>query len=203
MRGMATSHRRHAPKRLVSSASRTRDRSASTPRWPSSLEIAALFTRTSSLPNSSSTKDASRPTLFSSETSSPRTTTSPESPSAASLPLSPSLEPRIVVMPLSASWRTISNPIPRFPPLTSATRPFSAMRPPDLRYEPSKILHAEQAERRLDGLPRGRRHGDVLPEIPALQSHHRTSDLEGEAYLGERPVLAADRDHHVPRTHDR
>src|SRR5215208_1544537 len=196
MRGMATSHRRYAPKRLVSSASRTRSRSASTPRWPSSLETPALFTRTSSLPNVFSTKDASRPTLFSSETSSPWTTTLPESSSAAFLPLSSSREPRIVVMLLSASWRTISSPIPLLPPLTSATRQFSAMQPPDTKLMPGRY-YIPKASNAATTASRG----DVLPEITALQGHHRAAHLEGEAYLGERPVLAADRDHRVPRTH--
>ena len=34
------------------------------------------------------------------------------------------------MMPLPASWRTISSPIPLLPPLTSATLPFSTMQPP-------------------------------------------------------------------------
>src|SRR5215210_2850239 len=201
MSGIATSQRRQAPSRLASSASRTRSRSASMPRWPSSLEIPALFTRTSSRPNSSSTKDASRPTLCPSATSSWWTTTWPKSPSAAARPLSSSLEPRITVRPLSASWRQISSPIPRFPPLTSATRPFSVMQPPDPKSV--KILHPEDAERRLDGLfgRRGREH--VLTQLPALQRHHRASDLAGQPYLGERSVLAADGDYHVARADDR
>src|SRR5215211_3747221 len=201
MRGMAISHRRQAPNRFASRLSFTRSRSASTPRWPSSLEIPALFTRMSSRPNSSSTKDASRSTLCPSATSSWWTTTWPESPSAAARPLPSSLEPRITLRPLSASWRQISNPIPRFPPLTSATRPFSVMKPPDPKSV--KILHSQDAERRLDRFLRGRRDGDVPSEIPALQRHHRAPDLAGQPYLGERSVLTADGEHHVARADDR
>lgn len=48
----------------------------------------------------------------------------------------------------------------------------------------STSLSAQAHERRLDRLPRGRRHGDVLPEVPTYQRNHRTPHLEGEAYLG-------------------
>src|SRR5215211_3290097 len=203
MSGIATSQRRQAPSRLASSASRTRSRSASMPRWPSSLEIPALFTRTSSRPNSSSTKVASRSTLFPSATSSWWTTTSPESPSAAARPLSSSLEPRITVRLLSASWRQVSSTIPLFPPLTSATRPFSVMHPPDPQASTRKILHPEQVERPLDGLLGRGGHDHGLPQLPTPQRHDRASDLEGQSYLRERPVLAADGDNHIPRADDR
>jgi hypothetical protein len=54
-----------------------------------------------------------------------------------------SREPRITVIPLAASRRQISNPIPLFPPLTSATRPFSVMKPPGSRCGARKILRSE------------------------------------------------------------
>ena len=44
-------------------------------------------------------------------------------------------------------------------------------------------LSAQARERSLDRLPRGRRHGNVFPEIPTHQHNHRTPHLEGEAYL--------------------
>src|SRR5215207_7308869 len=90
----------------------------------------------SSRPNSSSMNRESRSTLPGSATSSCRTTTTPGSPAAALLPCSSSREPTTTVWPRSASWRQTSSPIPLFPPLTSAIRPFSNVRPPVLLAQP-------------------------------------------------------------------
>src|SRR5919202_3087567 len=203
MSGMHVSQSRHAPNRLASSASRTRSRLASTPRWPLSFEIPALFTRMSSRPNSSSTEAASQSMLFSSVTSSCLTTTSPESPSAAARPCSSSREPKITVLPLSASWCTISSPIPRFPPLTKATRLFSIYETSCSLKFASKIIRPEDFKRCLDGLLRRRSHGYMISEIPAIERHHWTPDFPGEPYLRERPVLSTDGDDHVARADDR
>src|SRR5215210_9274468 len=202
MRGMTISQRRQAPNRFASSASFTRSRSASTPRWPSSLEMPALFTRISSRPNSSSIECESRSTLSGSPTSSCRTITPPRSPAAAALPCSPSREPMTTVIPRSGSCLQTSTPIPRFPPLTSATRLFSIVRPPYLVYHlRPRIAHArlsaDKPERSLYSHERRWRHAHMLSEIPAFKDHHGPPDLPGKPDLRERTVLAADGDDNV------
>src|SRR5918997_661143 len=203
MWGMATSQSLHAPKRFASSASFTRSRSASAPLWPASFEMPALLTSTSSLPWSRSTEAASFSTLAGSETSSWWGITSPGSFPAASRPAPSSREPRITVSPSAASWRQTSSPIPLFPPLTSATRPFPAIRPPYFRACRREILHTEQPERRPDRLPRRGRRGDVPAEVPTPERDHGPPDLERQPYLGERAVLAPHGDDHVPGTDHR
>src|SRR5918994_334796 len=201
--GIATSQRRQAPNRFASSASFTRSRLASAPLWPSSLEIAALFTSMSSLPNSSSTERASLSTLSGSATSNWWTTTPSGSSAAASRPCSASLEPSTTVMPRSESWRHTSSPIPRFPPLTSATRPFSIARPPIIRTisKRNQILPIEEPERCFDRLLRRGAHHHVLAEIPPFEHHYAAPNLPGKRYLRERSILAPHSDDNIPGTH--
>jgi hypothetical protein len=55
--------------------------------------------------------------------------------------------------------------------------------PPNTEKIRGQLAFPQARERRLDRLPRGRRHGDVLPEVPTHQRHHMTPYLESEAYL--------------------
>src|SRR5437773_1042012 len=114
----------HAPNRLVSSASRTWARSASTACCQVSYRMAALFTSTSSRPKSAVTRARARSMLSGSVTSSWQgSTVRVPAPSAATArsPLPASRDPSTTVTPRSASCRHTSRPIPRFAPVTSAT----------------------------------------------------------------------------------
>src|SRR3989442_534370 len=140
----------HAPNRLVSRASRTWARSASTACCQVSYRMAALFTSTSSRPKSAVTPARARSMLSGSVTSSWHGRTPPPCPvraAAARSPLAASRDPSTTLQPRRASWRQTSRPIPRFAPVTRATPRSTARLPirPHGQLVPARIAEMEPA----------------------------------------------------------
>src|SRR3984885_11983693 len=122
--GSSTWMTRHAPKRLMSSASATAPRSALLAVAQRSNGVEALFTSTSVRPNRPFPQSAIASTLSVLSTSSWQATIrSPSGSSslAASSPFRRSREHSTTPYPSRASWRQISRPTPRLPPVTTAT----------------------------------------------------------------------------------
>src|SRR5207249_4680659 len=82
--------------------------------------MAALLTRTSSRPKRRSTSVAVQAAASGTATSSAMASTVPPSFLAAASPLARSRTPISTVKPSSASWRPVSSPMPRLPPVMSA-----------------------------------------------------------------------------------
>src|SRR5262245_44681283 len=125
MPGTRAWHIDRAPTTLVSSVDRRSSISVvNTPR-SSSTRTAALLTRTSTPPNASSMYFRSAATLAASATSTTASVTSSpsfERAAAASRARFASRPARMTRRPLAASWRQTSRPMPRFAPVTNATR---------------------------------------------------------------------------------
>src|SRR5690625_4548436 len=150
-----------APITLVSHVARMRSRSGSLARWEghASMAMPALFTSTSSCPNAATVSATARSGWSGWVTSSSTAIASAPAAASCATGAAPSARrrtPSATLAPSAASRRAISRPMPRLPPVTSATRrPISLH--PQPRSEAEDVGHATDRGRLVAVVVRVRR----------------------------------------------